>query len=213
MLDTSWFQKDRMNLEMTAKTNRKGCADASPNYFDDLQAEHQRLHACPWIPLMKTQAWFAKFPNETYFLNSFARQTPPLPLRGKNLDPCHCKLTFSSVWEEVDTSSVARECLQRMSATKQEMAGWAARQHLDQVEVEMEVGTWRVDFPNDNGRLIDFVKFDHSSDIPLHAATVPTVADHAHGLIPWKHLVCECLMNDTEGDLHPGPYRHYLASE
>ena len=63
-----------MNLELSAKTNRKGCADASAVLPDDLQAEHQRLHVCPWIPLTKTQAWFAK-----------------------DLNLCHCKLTFSSV--------------------------------------------------------------------------------------------------------------------
>lgn len=57
--DMSQFQRDRMNLEMVAKTNCKGCADASaasPNYFDDLQAEHQPLHVCPWISLAKVQA-------------------------------------------------------------------------------------------------------------------------------------------------------------
>ena len=47
-----------MNFEMTAKTNWMGCADASgssPNYFDNLQAQHQRLRVYPWIPLMETQ--------------------------------------------------------------------------------------------------------------------------------------------------------------
>ena len=44
-----------MNREMTAKTNCKGSA-ASPDYFDDSQAEFQRLHVCPWISLTKVQA-------------------------------------------------------------------------------------------------------------------------------------------------------------
>ena len=77
MLGMNQFQRDRMNLEMTWKINCKGCADASaasPNYFDHLQSEHQRLHVCPWIPLTETQALFAK-----------------------DLNLCHCKLTFSSV--------------------------------------------------------------------------------------------------------------------
>lgn len=48
-----------MNREMIAKTNCKGFADASvasPDYSDDLQAEHQRLRVCPWISQAKVQA-------------------------------------------------------------------------------------------------------------------------------------------------------------
>jgi hypothetical protein len=54
-----------MILEMSAKANCKGSANASfvldksaasPYYFENLQVEHQRLHVCPWISPTKVQA-------------------------------------------------------------------------------------------------------------------------------------------------------------
>lgn len=93
------------------------------------------------------------------------------------------------------------------------------RETLSAAEVEMKVGTLQGDFPNDDGRLIGFGKLNHSSNVPLQAARVPTAthrAQRSFQKMEGEYLILLTiirLMHDNGyQDLHPGQCRRHLPS-